>query len=464
MKICVLGTGYVGLVGAAVFADWGNDVVGLDIMQEKIDMINAGKMPIYEPGLEELVAKGIKSGKLKFTTKYAEAVPQSELVFICVGTPSNQSGAADLSYVWAAAAEVAKHMKKYTVVITKSTVPVGTNEEVKRIVKANAPEGVDFDVASCPEFLREGYSIEDSYSTDRTVVGSDSPKAISMVKKVYEHLGAPIVECDLRSAEMIKYASNAFLATKISFVNEIGQICERAGADVVKVAEGMGLDKRIGPRFLQAGLGYGGSCFPKDVEALYRTSTDQAYDFRLLRGVMDVNEAQRLHFVSKIKRILGGNLSHKTIGCYGLAFKENTDDTRKSVAIEVIKLLRGEGAKIQVYDPIATANAKKELGVVGIEYVDDPYKMVDGTDALCILTEWKKEILTLDFNKVGKAMNDKIIFDGRNVLDPQKMKGLGFRYFAVGRGSDGWSYDAKNTNGNGNKKSSSQESAILSRK
>lgn len=433
MKICVIGTGYVGLVGSAVFADWGNKVVGVDIDAKKIAKIKNGNMPIYEPGLKELVSKNIKNKRLSFTTNLAGAVKESEVIFICVGTPSGQTGAADLNAVWAVAKEIAKAMNNYKVVVVKSTVPVGTNEEVERIIRNVVVGKMEFDVVSCPEFLREGYSIEDSNKTDRVVIGGNSQKGINKVKEIYAHLGAPIVECDLRSSEMIKYASNAFLATKISFINEIGQVCERAGADVINVAKGMGLDSRIGNRFLNAGLGYGGSCFPKDVEALYRTSTDQAYDFRLLRGVMEVNEQQRTHFVAKVRKYFG-NLADREIACFGLAFKENTDDVRKSVAIEVIKILRGEGANIRAFDNVAQVNAKKELGSTGIRYVKDPYEAVKGAEALCILTEWK-EFTKLDFKKIGRLLKNKAVFDGRNILDARKMQTLGFSYFAVGRGN-----------------------------
>lgn len=450
MKIAVIGTGYVGLVGAAVFADWGNEVIGVDKIEEKIKSIQDGIMPIFEPGLPELVKKNIDNGNLKFSTNLIEAVQESEVIFICVGTPSNQSGAADLSAVWSVAQEIGKAVNGYKVVVVKSTVPVGTNEEVEKIVSSVVEGRYEFDVVSCPEFLREGYSIEDSFNTDRVIIGGKNQKGIDKVKSIYSHLKTEIVECDLRSAEMIKYASNAFLATKISFINEIGQVCERAGADVVKVARGMGLDKRIGKSFLNAGLGYGGSCFPKDVEALYRTSTDQAYDFRLLRGVMDVNESQRMHFVSKMKKYFNGNLSGKTLACYGLSFKENTDDVRKSVAIEVVKILRGEGAVIKAYDPIAKENAIKELGKVSIDYIDDPYEVVKDVDGICVLTEWK-EFSTFDFAKIASLVKNKVIFDGRNILDYEKMTELGFTYFAVGRGN------INKENGNG----SSSEGVIF---
>src|SRR3990167_11282360 len=310
MNLCVIGTGYVGLVGAAIFAERGNKVVGVDINQEKIEKIKRGEMPIFETGLSKIVLKNIEDNRLSFTTSIKEGIKDAEVVMICVGTPQEDTGAADLSAVWAVAEEIGKNLNGYKVVVTKSTVPVGTNERVAKIIKESAPDKAVFDVASNPEFLREGQAVEDMRNSDRTVVGTNSPRAMEVLKKLYSDLTSPIIECDLRSAEMIKYASNAFLATKISFINEIGQLCERAGADVQVVAEGVGLDKRIGRAFLNAtGVGYGGSCFPKDVAALYKTSTDQAYDFKLLRSVMEVNELQKFNFMKKITSMFGDNLS-----------------------------------------------------------------------------------------------------------------------------------------------------------
>jgi UDPglucose 6-dehydrogenase len=436
MKLCVIGTGYVGLVGAAIFSDWGNDVIGVDIDEEKIERIKKGEMPIYEPGLSEIVLKNIAENRLSFTTSLAEGVKNSEIVFICVGTPQSETGDADLSAVWKVAEDIGKNLENYKVIVTKSTVPVGTNEKVKRVIKQNLSGEVDFDIVSNPEFLREGYSVEDMMDPDRTVIGSDSERALSIMRALYEHLGKPIVECDLRSAEMVKYASNAFLASKISFINEMAQICERSGADVSVVAKGMGLDNRIGPRFLNAGIGYGGSCFPKDVAALYKTSTDQAYDFKLLRGVMEVNEIQKDYFVSKITRFLGNNLSGKTLGVLGLAFKENTDDIRDSVAIEIVKMLRGLGAHIKVYDPQAMYNAKKALGEVSIKYCLDKYEVMDDSDALLILTEWK-EFANIELDKVRSLLKTDVIFDGRNLLDRKKVESFGFTYFAVGKRTKG---------------------------
>jgi len=436
MKICVIGTGYVGLVGAAIFSDWGNEVIGVDIDIDKIERIKKGEMPIYEPGLSEIVLKNISENRLSFTTSISEGVRNSDVVFICVGTPQSETGDADLSAVWKVAADIGKNLNNYKVIVTKSTVPVGTNEKIKKLIKENLIENVDFDIVSNPEFLREGYSVEDMKNPDRTVIGSDSEKALSIMRSLYDHLGKPILECDLRSAEMIKYASNAFLASKISFINEMAQICERSGADVSVVSKGMGLDNRIGPRFLNAGIGYGGSCFPKDVAALYKTSTDQAYDFKLLRGVMEVNEIQKDYFVSKVVRYFGKNLSERTMGVLGLAFKENTDDIRDSVAIEIVKQLRGLGAHIKVFDPQAMFNAKKILGETSIKYCLDKYEAIENSDALVILTEWK-EFANLDLQKVKSMLKNPVIFDGRNLLNREKVESSGFVYFAVGKRTNG---------------------------
>ncbi|MBT6401591.1 UDP-glucose/GDP-mannose dehydrogenase family protein [candidate division WWE3 bacterium] len=434
MKLCVIGTGYVGLVGSAIFADWGFDVSGVDIDEKKIKMIEKGKMPIYEPGLKEIVLENMKAKRLRFTTSLKRGMKDSDVVFICVGTPQSRSGAADLSYVWAVAEEIGKNLGdgKHRVIVTKSTVPVGTNERVKQIIKENAPKGAKFDVASNPEFLKEGTSVEDMRNTDRTVVGVDSKRGERAMRKLYAHLDAPLVMCDLRSAEMIKYASNAFLATKISFINEMAQLCEKSGADVQQVANGMGLDSRIGPKFLNAGIGYGGSCFPKDVAALRRTSLDFAYDFSLVAGVMEVNDAQWRHFTDKILNEFGENLEGKTIACLGLAFKSNTDDIRESVAIKIVQTLRGRGAKIRSFDPVATPNAKEVLGKSNMYYAKDSYDAIKGADALCLLTEWD-EFRGLDLTKVKKLLSKNVIFDGRLLLDRKEVEDLGFTYYAVGK-------------------------------
>ncbi|MCA9302013.1 UDP-glucose/GDP-mannose dehydrogenase family protein [Candidatus Nomurabacteria bacterium] len=442
-KVCVIGTGYVGLVGAAVFADWGNSVVGVDIDEKKIAKIEEGIMPIYEPGLDEVVLRNIKTGKLSFTTSLAEGMKDADMILICVGTPMSDTGAADLSYVWAVAKEIGQNLKKgdkYVVIITKSTVPVGTNERVKQIVREYAEEGVEFDVASNPEFLAEGRALEDMKETDRTVVGTENERALTVLREFYGHLDAPMVECDLRTAEMIKYASNAILATKISFINEIGQLCERAGADVGLVAKGMGYDKRIGRHFLNVSIGYGGSCFPKDVAALYKTSTEEAYDFKLLRSVMEVNDSQMHHFVRKIRKVFGINMEGKKIACLGLAFKADTDDIRDSKAIKIVRELRGHGATVSVYDPQAMENSRRELGDKDITYAEDMYSAVKDVDAVCILTEWG-EFKNIDIEKLWRAMGSskrKFVFDGRNLLDQKKVEAQGFTYFAVGKRTNGY--------------------------
>ncbi|MFC1722346.1 UDP-glucose dehydrogenase family protein [Patescibacteria group bacterium] len=436
MKLAVIGTGYIGIVGAAVFADWGNNVVGIDIDEKKISKIKSGEMPIFEPGLSEIVQKNINEGRLSFTTSLAEGIRDANIVFICVGTPQGDDGAADLNAVWAVAREIGQNLEDYKVIVVKSTVPVKTNERVKKIIKDNLRADIQFDVVSNPEFLREGSSIEDMQATDRTVIGFDSDRARNIMRELYEHLNSPIVECDLRSAELIKYASNAFLATKISFINEIGQLCERAGADVQVVAKGMGLDKRIGKHFFHAGLGYGGSCFPKDVAALYKTSTDQAYDFKLLRSVMEVNDLQAHYFIKKIKSFYGDNLSGKTLACLGLSFKNDTDDTRESVSIKFIQMLRGMGAQINVFDPEAMVNAKKELGSNNITYCLDKYETMEKADGLCLLTEWN-EFRHLDLDRVKDLLRNDVIFDGRNLLNKKKVERLGFTYYAIGKRTNG---------------------------
>lgn len=435
MKITIIGTGYVGLVSGAVFADWGHHVVCLDIDKSKIEMINKGVMPIYEEGLEELVKKVMDEGRFEAVNDYEYAVKHGELIFICVGTPSNQSGAANLDYVYTAAETIGKFLStgEYKVIITKSTVPVGTNETVKEyVLKGAKDKNVSFDVASNPEFLREGTSIYDMNNTDRVVLGSGSKKALDKLEHLYDHLDTVIVKTDLSSAELIKYAANAFLATKISFINEISQICERTGADVKDVALGMGLDNRIGQKFLNAGIGYGGSCFPKDVEALYRTSSTNMYDFRLLRGVMDANERQKDYFLEKVWQKYGNNLTGMKFGVLGAAFKNGTDDVRKSVALEITKILRGAGAKVILFDPAALDNAKGELGPDGVSYANVASEVFKDVEGVFILTEWP-EFSNLDYPRLTKKMKKKVIFDGRNLLEPEDMRKLGIEYYGVGR-------------------------------
>lgn len=429
MKICVIGTGYVGLVGSAVFADWGNQVIGVDNNPEKIKMIEAGEMPIFEPGLKELVAKNVASGNLKFTTSLSDGIEESEIIFICVGTPMSEDGSADLKYIYQVAEEIAQNMKTPKIISIKSTVPVGTNRKVKEFIKSKT--SVDFSSVSVPEFLREGSSIEDMNQTDRTVIGSDDLEAIEKVASLFTHLNSPIVKCDLESAELIKYASNSFLATKISFINEIAQICDLSGADVSKVAFGMGLDSRIGPKFLNASIGYGGSCFPKDVLALFKTSSDLGYHFNILDSVMNTNKNQKYYFLNKIKKIYGDDLKGKKVAALGLAFKNDTDDIRESVAIEVVKILREMGAVVNVFDPEAMPNSKKVLGEESINYLSNSEAVFDDSDFLVILTEWK-EFKTISQENLLK-LKDRNVFDGRNLLDSAKIKELGINYYSIGR-------------------------------
>jgi UDPglucose 6-dehydrogenase len=428
-QICVVGVGYVGLVTGACFADLGNRVIALDVNEERIGNLNKGIMPIYEPGLEELVERNVKAGRLSFTTSYKEAVDGTEFAFIAVGTPSGVNGEADLQYVASAAKSIAENMTGPMIIINKSTVPVGTGDWVADIVKDAQPEPTDFWVVSCPEFLREGSAITDFMSPHRTVLGSLHPEAAEKVAQLHLPLRAPIVITDLRTAEMIKYASNAFLATKISFINEVAKICEVLGADVKEVSAGMGYDKRIGPMFLDAGLGWGGSCFPKDVLALAYMAEEKGLDPRILNTVMDVNYERRKEAVSQVEAMAGG-LKGKTIGLFGLAFKPNTDDMRDAPAVEIAQDLTVAGAKVRAFDPVAMEVARPLLPAV--EMFDDPYSMSEGCDALMVITEWN-EFKQLDLEKIKGLLKSPIIFDGRNIYDPKMMKELGFKYRGMGR-------------------------------
>ena len=431
MKITVIGTGYVGLTSGTCLAELGNDVTCVDIDKEKIDMLNNGKIPIYEPGLKELLDRNIREGRLKFTTNTQEAIKTSEIIFICVGTPPKDNGEADLSYVEDVAREIAEHMESYKVIVEKSTVPVETGEKVADTIKLNNQHNVGFDVVSNPEFLREGSAVQDTFNPDRIVIGANSEKAIKIMKKLYEPINASIIVTDIRSAEIIKHASNSFLATKISFINAIANICELTGADIEKITEGMGYDKRIGKAFLNAGIGYGGFCFPKDAAAFIRIAEKYGYDFKLLKAVQEINEKQKDFFIKKIEKALW-NLKDKKIGVLGLAFKPNTDDMRFAPSIDIINHLQKEGAKIRAYDPEAMENAKKVLK--NAEYCKGPYEAAENADALLILTEWN-EFKELDLGKIKNLMKNKMIIDGRNIYDPEEMKKLGFRYISIGRKS-----------------------------
>jgi UDPglucose 6-dehydrogenase len=429
-KICVIGVGYVGLVTGTCFGDLGHQVTCVDVDEAKIEKLRAGVLPIYEPGLEEIVRRNMQAGRLEFTSSYSEAIDGSEFAFIAVGTPQGTGGEADLKYVRAAAQSIAEVMDHPLIIINKSTVPIGTGDWVSEIVRRHQPEPVDFSVVSNPEFLREGAAINDFMHPDRIVLGSLDSEAAAQVAQLYLSLRAPIMITDLRTAEMIKYASNAFLATRISFINEIASICEALGADVKEVAVGMGYDKRIGPDFLDAGIGYGGSCFPKDVQALAHMAAVHGCHPQLLRAVMDINRDQRRQVVHKLRELLG-RLDQRVLGVLGLAFKPNTDDMREAPSVELIHLLQSEGAKIRAYDPVAMINADHYLSDVTL--CQDAYEVAQGADALVIITEWN-EFKHLSLPRLKKAMRQPIVVDGRNIYEVEQMKALGFVYRGVGRG------------------------------
>ncbi len=430
-NIAVVGTGYVGLVTGTCFADLGNKIICLDIDEAKIEKLRQGGVPIYEPGLGELIQRNVKAGRLSFTTSYAEALADADFVFICVGTPSGVDGEADLRYVKMAAETVAQTMDHPLTIVNKSTVPVGTGDWVADIIHRNQPNPIDFAVVSCPEFLREGSAIRDFMNPDRVVLGSMDQNAADLVAQLHLPLRAPIIVTDLRTAEMIKYASNAFLATRISFINEIATICERLGADVREVAAGMGYDKRIGPHFLNAGLGYGGSCFPKDVKALEHMALVQGAHPSLLHAVMEINRDARRWAVITLRALLGGNLAGKRVGLLGLAFKPDTDDLREAPAMELAHMLQTERALVSGYDPVAMEMAGKlnpELRLA-----EDAYELAEGADALIVVTEWN-EFKNLDLVRIKQSMVQPVIVDGRNIYDPARMVEMGFTYRGVGRG------------------------------
>ncbi|MBE0409283.1 MAG: UDP-glucose/GDP-mannose dehydrogenase family protein [Anaerolineales bacterium] len=429
-QICVVGVGYVGLVTAACFADLGNRVIALDIDEKRIEGLKRGEMPIYEPGLAELVARNVHANRLFFTTSYSKALEKTEFAFVCVGTPSGVDGEADLRHVAESARAIAQHMKEPLIIINKSTVPVGTGDWVADIVRGHQVNEIPFWVVSCPEFLREGSAISDFMSPHRTVLGSLDREAAEKVAQLHLPLRSPIMITDLRTAEMIKYASNAFLATKISFINEIANICEELGADVKEVAVGMGYDKRIGPFFLDAGLGYGGSCFPKDVKALAYMAAEKGRHPQLLHAVMDINNDRRPMAVNRLHQMLG-DIRGKSIGLLGLSFKENTDDMRDAPSVDIAKALLALGAKIRAYDPVAMEVAKPMMPEV--EMCPDPYTMAQGCDALLVITPWN-EFKQLDLEKILGLMNQPVFFDGRNIYDPENMSRLGFNYLGLGRG------------------------------
>ena len=434
MKICVLGTGYVGLVDGACFAETGNDVICVDIDKNKIESLNKGKIPIYEPGLDILVAKNIKEGRLSFTSSLVDAMAEAQAVFIAVGTPSHRrgDGYADLSYIYQAARDIAAHLSDYVVVIDKSTVPVGTARQVARIIKEENP-GADFDVVSNPEFLREGAAINDFMRPDRIVIGTNSERAIEIMKEVYDPLyllSTPFVITSPETAELIKYASNAFLAMKISFINEMANICEAVDADVVDLAKGIGLDGRIGNKFLHPGPGYGGSCFPKDTKALLRIAQEHGEAARLIEAVVEVNAAQKARMIKKIKDALGGDVTGKIIGVLGLTFKPETDDLRDSPALAILPPLQEKGAILKVHDPKGMEEAAQMFP--GWTYVNNAYEACRNADAVVLLTEWN-QYRALDLKKIKNLMNNPVFIDLRNVYEPGKMKDAGFESFSVGR-------------------------------
>ena len=428
-SVAVIGTGYVGLTTAVCLSELGHRVSGVDIDEEKIAALQDGKPTIYEPGLDDLLPKNLSSGRLKFTTDYKEAIPGAEFVFIAVGTPPRRRGEADLVFVKQAAKSLAGAMKSTVTIVNKSTVPIGTGDIVSRIVSENLQTEIPFTVVSNPEFLREGSAVYDFMHPDRLVFGSHDGSAAQAVADLYKALKARILITDLYTAEMIKYASNAFLATRISFINEIARICERVDADVKVVSEGMGLDRRIGPLFLDAGIGYGGSCFPKDVKALARMAEAMGYHPELLDAVMEINLDQRTLVVEKLREVLGA-LRDQTIGILGLSYKPDTDDVREAPSIDVIQNLLQKGARVRVYDPKAMPTMQRQLN--SIQYCRDPYELATGADGLMIVTEWD-EFRTLDLDRIKQLMRRPVLVDGRNLYDPKKMRELGFVYRGVGR-------------------------------
>lgn len=430
MTITFVGHGYVGLVTASIFAELGNTVWVVGHTKEKIDNLKKGIIPIYEPGLEEIVKRNLKAKRLLFTLEYGKAVPSSDVVFIAVGTPPKRNGEADLSVVFEVAEKIGKNLGGYTVVVTKSTVPVGTNKKVKEVIEKVKPQKAKFDIASVPEFLREGQAISDTLHPDRIVIGTDSKQAQELLRELHKPIDGTFVLTNIETAEMIKYAANAYLATKISFANAIAKLSELAGADGLKALEAVGFDKRVGSEFLSPGAGYGGSCFPKDVKALISIAKQFGYDFKLLKDVENINQEAMHEIVRKAKKLLNGDLRDKTVGILGLSFKPNTDDMRDAPAITVINALQKSGAAINAYDPVAIENAKKIFKKV--YFCSNPYEVAKEADILIIMTEWN-EFRQLDLPRIKRIMKKPIILDGRNIYDPQKANGAGFVYQGVGR-------------------------------
>jgi UDPglucose 6-dehydrogenase len=444
MKIAVVGTGYVGLVTGTCFAETGNDVTCVDIDRGKVEKLSNGQITIYEPGLEKLFLRNLREERLRFTTSLEEGIKDAAIIFLALPTPPGEDGSADLKYILGVSEHLGKILTDYKVVIDKSTVPVGTAEKVHAAIASNYKG--EFDVVSNPEFLREGVAVEDFMKPDRVVVGTSSERARKIVGDLYNPFvrqGNPIIFMDERSAELTKYAANSFLATKITFMNEIALLCEKLGADVDMVRKGVGSDERIGKRFLFPGIGYGGSCFPKDVQALVKSANDVQYDFKILNAVMDINERQKLHLMPKIKKYFKNDLRGKKFALWGLAFKPNTDDIREAPALYMIDALLKEGAVVSAFDPEAMANVKQVVGDK-ITYVDNQYDCLQGADALIIATEWN-EFRTPNFLKIVTSLKNKVIFDGRNLFDISAIKELGFYYESIGRAT------AIPANGNHNK-------------
>lgn len=437
MKIVVVGTGYVGLVTGTCLAEVGIEVICVDIDENKIEGLKKGIMPIYEPGLEPMVKRNYEKGRLRFSTRLAEAIKEANVAFIAVGTPPDEDGSADLKYVLGVAEEIGENMDDYTVVVTKSTVPVGTAEKVRSaLAKKMEERGVDipFDVASNPEFLKEGAAINDFMKPDRIVVGVDSERARELMERVYKPFimnGHPLIFMDIPSAEMTKYAANAMLATRISFMNDIANLCEIMGADVNKVRQGIGSDPRIGPKFIYAGIGYGGSCFPKDVKALIKTAKENNYNMRILNAVEEVNEDQKSVLFTKLTTKLGNDLSGKKFAMWGLSFKPNTDDMREAPSLVLIDKIRKAGGEVVAYDPVAMHETQRIIGDA-ISYVNDPYDALDNADALLLVTEWS-EFKVPDFKEINKRLKNQLIFDGRNVYDKKHVTSLGFDYYCIGK-------------------------------
>jgi UDPglucose 6-dehydrogenase len=432
MNICVVGTGYVGLVTGAVFADLGNEVVCVDKVVEKIAALRAGRMPIYEPGLEEMVARNTADGRLVFATELADPVRRSEVVFIAVGTPPKPDGGTDLRAVEEVAKGIGAAMERYTVVVNKSTVPVGTGDFVRDVILRHQARPVPFDVVSNPEFLREGSAIEDTLHPDRIVIGAPSQQVAMTLLELYSPLERPMIITDVYSAEMIKYASNSFLALKISFINAIANICEAAGADVTHVMKGMGLDARIGPAYLSAGLGYGGSCFPKDTESLIHTAQQLGEDCAILRAVVEVNRQRVPTFLAKMTKVLAP-LEDKVVAVLGLAFKPNTDDMRDAKSVELIRFLVDAGVTVRAYDPVATDNARTMLPAT-VHYAASAYEAAEGADAVALVTEWN-EFKAINLERLRTIMRRPLVFDGRNLWEPERMRRVGFEYHSIGRKS-----------------------------